>query len=854
MYGGLGDDTLNGDDGNDTLQGEDGSDTLNGGVGNDGLYGGAEADILNPGTGDDTVLGGTGSDTYFYTSGHDLYQESGGTDAIVLDSSISSSEVSIYRQLNTSSGYGHLDLTIHIDSNNNIVLQQFAYTASGTSGIFENLQFANSDPTIQLRNIELTTFGTTAVDTINPFANGILLNNDDVVVAYGGNDTIYDDTYSTWGSSPLNYTYNVGDDFIDGGDGNDRIEIGMGADVVYAGNGNDLIFSYARYELSGAVISGGIEGSDNSTTGTDTLDYSYKYFEFGNPAEPGLVIDISDPTDGWAQRYNASSQTYFGAIDVLISIENITGSQRNDIVIANSADNAIDGGSGTDTVSFVAAASGVTASLTTGTATGAGTDVLTSIENLSGSLYADTLTGDANANVLSGDDGDDILNGGSGNDTLVGGDGTDTVSYASVAAGVTVSLAAGTASNDGSGATDTLAETENVTGSAYADSLTGDTLANVLSGLAGNDTLAGGAGNDTLDGGDGTDTISYANAAAGVTVNLSTGSASNDGDGGSDTISNVENITGSGYDDILTGSSGANTLTGGAGEDVISGNAGNDILYGGDDGDTLNGNDGDDELHGGNGADYLWGHAGNDTLYGDDGGDVLSGQEDNDTLYGSNDSDTLYGDYNSIDESLYAYSGNDTLYGDAGNDYMYGGKGADTIHGGADADVIYGGSGNDTLNGDAGNDTIYGDGGTSYSYTGDDVLNGGDGADTLYGQNGNDLLYCKDGADYLYGGAGTNTFHVQNSSDNDNDMAFVQDWNTGTSNVIDIGDLLSGYSPGTHNLSDFVTIAVGSNTTIQVDRDGTGSTYGLDNVLRLTGISSFETNVNTLVTNGTLVV
>ena len=55
---------------------------------------------------------------------------------------------------------------------------------------------------------------------------------------------------------------------------------------------------------------------------------------------------------------------------------------------------------------------------------GAGTDTLTSIENLTGSAFDDTLTGDADANVLSGRDGDDTLNGGAGNDTLDGGDGT----------------------------------------------------------------------------------------------------------------------------------------------------------------------------------------------------------------------------------------------------------------------------------------------------------------------------------------------------------------------------------------------------------------------------------------------
>jgi hypothetical protein len=56
-----------------------------------------------------------------------------------------------------------------------------------------------------------------------------------------------------------------------------------------------------------------------------------------------------------------------------------------------------DGGSGTDTVSYAGAASGVTANLATNSATGDGTDVLNNFENLTGSANADTLTGDASA-------------------------------------------------------------------------------------------------------------------------------------------------------------------------------------------------------------------------------------------------------------------------------------------------------------------------------------------------------------------------------------------------------------------------------------------------------------------------
>jgi len=85
----------------------------------------------------------------------------------------------------------------------------------------------------------------------------------------------------------------------------------------------------------------------------------------------------------------------------------------------------MDGGDGIDTLKFQDAA---TASLATGVANdGGGTDMLTSIENLTGSPYADTLTGDAGSNQLDGLNGADTLDGGGGNDVLVGRLGDDSL-------------------------------------------------------------------------------------------------------------------------------------------------------------------------------------------------------------------------------------------------------------------------------------------------------------------------------------------------------------------------------------------------------------------------------------------
>lgn len=106
---------------------------------------------------------------------------------------------------------------------------------------------------------------------------------------------------------------------------------------------------------------------------------------------------------------------------------------------------------------------------------------------------------------------------------------------------------------------DRFAGIETVLGSSYNDTLSGDANANELLGGAGNDTLAGGAGADHLAGGEGIDLLDYSTSAAGVTVDLLTGTALG-GDAAGDVFSGFENLTGSKFDDLLTGSVDANAI------------------------------------------------------------------------------------------------------------------------------------------------------------------------------------------------------------------------------------------------------------------------------------------------------
>lgn len=143
---------------------------------------------------------------------------------------------------------------------------------------------------------------------------------------------------------------------------------------------------------------------------------------------------------------------------------------------------------------------------------------------------------------------------------------------------------------------------DTLSGGKYSDVLAGFDGNDILKGRAGhdslygydgNDTIIGGEGTDWIHGGEGIDTASYVYASAGVTASLAAPS-SNTNEAAGDRYNSIENLTGSGFSDVLTGNLLNNTLSGQAGNDTLMGGAGDDKLYGGE---------GADQLLGGAGAD-----------------------------------------------------------------------------------------------------------------------------------------------------------------------------------------------------------------------------------------------------------
>lgn len=136
---------------------------------------------------------------------------------------------------------------------------------------------------------------------------------------------------------------------------------------------------------------------------------------------------------------------------------------------------------------------------------------------------------------------------------------------------------------------------EHLAGSDSGDMLRGGGGNDTLSGGSGNDTLNGGSGADVLDGGSGKDTASYAGADTGVAADLS-GKTSSLGDAAGDAFSSIENLTGSGFADVLTGNGKGNSLRGLNGDDVLIGGRGKDALSGGRGDDLLIGGGGNDRF------------------------------------------------------------------------------------------------------------------------------------------------------------------------------------------------------------------------------------------------------------------
>ena len=501
IIGGAGNNSLDGKGGNDTISGFAGNDIIGGGAGNDFLYGGHEVefspsgnDFINGGSGADLIDGGDGIDNASYSTsakavsvslidGTGTGGDAEGDTLVSIEYLIGSDGGDTLVGNNTDNnlvgikgndslvGNEGNDTLFGQDDNDTLIGGAGNDTLNGGEGIdtvsYESLENSESiGVSVDLRIV----FGSDSETQTSSDGTG---NFDQLISIEDAIGSQYDDALV--GSNEANNIQGeLGNDIVSGFGGNDILSGGEGNDELYGGQkGNQLLVSGNDF-LNGGLGADLLDGGD----GIDTASYSTS-----TEAVSVSLVEGSG-TEGDAEG------------DTLVAIENVFGSDNEDILVGNSTDNRLVGIKGNDSLM--------------------GND---GNDTLFGQDDNDTLIGGAGNDSLAGGNGDDFLDGGNGNDTINGGEGIDTVGYELMSTGMNVNLNAGTANIFRTigilVVEEQLIGIENVNGSNNSDILTGNSQKNVLNGLEGDDTLVGSRGADNLSGGNGNDTyeLSAENAA-----------------------------------------------------------------------------------------------------------------------------------------------------------------------------------------------------------------------------------------------------------------------------------------------------------------------------------------------------
>jgi Ca2+-binding RTX toxin-like protein len=423
LLGGAGDDTLIGGGGADSLQGGAGTNdtadysgsaapvtvnlTTGTGTGGDAqgdtltgiehVIGSAGNDVLTGSAGDDVLTGGAGADALTGAGGVDTADYSGSGAGVTVDL-VAGTGHGGDAEGDTLTGISNITGTAFVDhltgdAGNNVILglagDDVLHGGAGADTLDggDGSDFANYQGSAAGVSVDLLAHTASGGD-----ATGDLLTNienlygssfDDHLTGDNGANTIGgelgDDTLVGNGGNDI-LTGEGGNDNLDGGDGADRLVGGDGADTIHGGNDADSI---------------------DAGTGNDIV--------FGDAGNDSLVGGTGD--------------------------DQLSGGDGNDVLLGGAGADALDGGAGIDTASYGGSLDGVTVNLATGLGTGgdAQGDTLTGIENVYGSNQNDVLTGDAGNNTLAGLGGDDVITGGVGADVLKGGVGNDTFVYTSIA-------------------------------------------------------------------------------------------------------------------------------------------------------------------------------------------------------------------------------------------------------------------------------------------------------------------------------------------------------------------------------------------------------------------------------------
>jgi Ca2+-binding RTX toxin-like protein len=255
---------------------------------------------------------------------------------------------------------------------------------------------------------------------------------DDGLWGEGGND----DLYGGYGSDTLHGEQGndtlygeQGNDTLYGGDGDDRLTGGEGTDLLVGGNGNDL------YVIDDELDTINDQGSLSDRDRVNVRG-SFSAYTLPNGIEDAsLQATNCNSLTGNQSNNNLVGNGNGNSIDGGSGNDTVNGGDGNDVIIGGDGggNDLYQGGNGIDTVNYSSVVTNrVTVDLATGSASGDGTDNLLSIENVIGGSRNDVITGSSVNNTLNGGGGTDRLTGGGGADRLAGGVGADVFRYLTI--------------------------------------------------------------------------------------------------------------------------------------------------------------------------------------------------------------------------------------------------------------------------------------------------------------------------------------------------------------------------------------------------------------------------------------
>ncbi len=662
-----GDDLLIAGDGDDTLFGGDGQDTLTGGNGSNALDGEGDFDVVSYADSYSgisvsmhspvSVFHGTGEDTlenieYIQGSSYNDFYDGDGRSMIFEGGA---GNDTIYGGTDGDADAGVSYLYAPVDGDGTGVTVSLEGASSG--GVYVDDGYGTKDFLVNVR----TLVGSMGDDTLTGEA-GVK----NWLIGMTGSDSIDGGALTEWGYENT-ASYELATGAVSGGIVYDYDSTSFTGSLIDDNLGaRDTLTNITRLEgsdyndnLSISLSGGGstsflhwyFRGSDGNDTFTGTQGYHVGVMY--NNADGAVNVDL----DGHVATKMDSLGGVTG-VDSLVDIEEVMGSDFNDTIYGEVADgNVFIGSLGNDILDgrafgygdmvvyddYAEDYIGMEIDLAagtdgdgkpTGTAVAMGesgvifTDTLYHMDAVLAGDGDDTIIGSERANTLYGQGGNDEFTGSLGYDFISGGDGWDEISYRDLSAALT-GISLGWNAEDGQW---------NLAGHNGEIMLFGDILEDmeVFEGTDGNDTFSGNSddtffegtyGNDSYDGGEGTDHVSYDDidygiedgTLAGMIIDLNAGAVSSpyatgfDSDSNilfTDTLDNIEIITGSISNDSIIGDSQGNDLRGAAGNDTIEGGEGSDYISGGDGNDSLLGGSGSDNIHAGFGNDYVDGGSG----------------------------------------------------------------------------------------------------------------------------------------------------------------------------------------------------------------------------------------------------